>query len=68
MSTDDEDDLIFKALSHRTRRQICDLLKVEPRTTGMLCDLLPELEVVGAVDFSHAASAQRTRRSPTRHG
>ena len=44
MSTDDENDLIFKALSHRTRRQICDLLKGEPRTTGMLCDLLPELD------------------------
>jgi DNA-binding transcriptional ArsR family regulator len=44
MSTEDENDLIFKALSHRTRRQICDLLKAEPRTTGMLCELLPELD------------------------
>ena len=44
MSTEDENDLIFKALSHRKRRQICDLLKVEPRTTGMLCDLFPELD------------------------
>lgn len=44
MSTEDENDLIFKALSHRTRRQICDLLKGEPRTTGMLCALLPELD------------------------
>ncbi|KRA50354.1 ArsR/SmtB family transcription factor [Devosia sp. Root635] len=44
MSTEDENDLIFKALSHRTRRQICDLLKVEPRTTGMLCALMPALD------------------------
>lgn len=44
MSTEDENDLIFKALSHRTRRQICDLLKADPRTTGMLCDLLPGID------------------------
>jgi DNA-binding transcriptional ArsR family regulator len=44
MSTNDQDDLIFKALSHRARRQLLDLLKGEPRTTGMLCDLLPELD------------------------
>ena len=43
MSTEDENDSIFKALSHRARRHILDLLKDEPRTTGMLCDLLPEL-------------------------
>ena len=44
MSTEDENDLIFKALSHRSRRRIVDLLKTEPRTTGMLCDLIPELD------------------------
>ena len=44
MSTDDQDDLIFKALSHRVRRQLLDLLKVEPRTTGALCELMPELD------------------------
>jgi DNA-binding transcriptional ArsR family regulator len=44
MSTEDENDLIFKALSHRVRRQLLDLLKVDSRTTGMLCDLLPELD------------------------
>ena len=44
MSTEDENDLIFKALSHRMRRQLLDLLKLESRTTGMLCDLLPELD------------------------
>lgn len=44
MSTVEEDDLLFKALGHRTRRQILDLLKTEPRTTGMLCDLIPEID------------------------
>ncbi len=44
MSTEDENDLIFKALSHRARRRLLDLLKVEPRTTGMLCDLMPEID------------------------
>ncbi|MEO8685029.1 MAG: helix-turn-helix domain-containing protein [Devosia sp.] len=44
MSTEDENDAIFKALSHRVRRQLLDFLKAEPRTTGMLCTLLPELD------------------------
>ena len=44
MSTEDENDLIFKALSHRVRRQLLDLLKVESRTTGVLCELMPELD------------------------
>lgn len=44
MSTEDDNDAIFKALGHRVRRRILDLLKSEPRTTGMLCDLMPELD------------------------
>ena len=44
MSNEDEADLIFKALGHRVRRQILDLLKAEPRTTGMLCALIPALD------------------------
>jgi len=44
MSTEDEEDLIFKALANRTRRQLLDHLKAEPRTTGMLCELMPELD------------------------
>ena len=44
MSTEDENDLIFKALSHRTRRQICDLLKAGPCKTGSLCDRMPTLD------------------------
>lgn len=44
MSTDDEDDLIFRALGNRSRRKILDLLRRESRTTGKLCELLPELD------------------------
>lgn len=44
MSIEDENDSLFKALGHRARRQILDMLKAGPRTTGMLCDQLPELD------------------------
>ena len=44
MSTEDTDDLIFKALGHRVRRRMLDHLKVASRTTGMLCTLFPELD------------------------
>ena len=44
MSTEDQDDRIFKALGHRVRRQILDLLKAGPRTTGALCEQLPGLD------------------------
>lgn len=35
---DDQDDLLFKALADARRREILDLLKAGPRTTGDLCD------------------------------
>lgn len=41
---DDRDDALFKALAHRTRRRLLDALKGGPRTTGMLCEALPELD------------------------
>lgn len=44
MSTDDDDDALFRALGHRARRRILDALKAGPRTTGMLCELVPELD------------------------
>jgi len=44
MSSEDEADLIFKALGHRVRRQVLDLLKAEPLTTGMLCERFPALD------------------------
>ena len=44
MSIEDQNDAIFKALGHRVRRHILDALRAEPRTTGALCELLPELD------------------------
>ena len=44
MSREVEADLIFKALGHRVRRSILDLLKAEPLTTGMLCARFAELD------------------------
>jgi DNA-binding transcriptional ArsR family regulator len=38
MSRADQEDLVFKALADRRRREILDLLKVSARTTGELCD------------------------------
>lgn len=37
MSRDKNDDLIYKALADRRRREILDLLKDEPKTTGEIC-------------------------------
>ncbi len=37
MSNSYKHDLIFKALSDRRRREILDLLKDKPKTTGELC-------------------------------
>lgn len=44
MSSEEENDTIFKALSHRIRRHILDLLRDKPHTTGMLCDHLSEID------------------------
>lgn len=44
MSTDDLDDLIFKALGHRIRRRMLDILKEGPATTGSLCLKFSELD------------------------
>ena len=44
MSNEDENDLIFKALGHRMRRRIVDFLKLEPRTTGMLCEAFDDMD------------------------
>ena len=40
----DKDDRVFRALSHATRRQILDLLRAAPRTTGEICARFPRLD------------------------
>ena len=40
----DKDDRVFRALSHATRRQILDLLRTAPRTTGEICARFPRLD------------------------
>ena len=37
MSRDKYDDLVYKALADSRRREILDLLKEDPRTTGDIC-------------------------------
>jgi len=39
-----DDDLVFKALASPLRRRMLDALKEEPRTTGALCALFPEID------------------------
>jgi DNA-binding transcriptional ArsR family regulator len=41
---EEELDRVLKALAHRTRRRIVDLLAERPRTTGELCAAFPELD------------------------
>lgn len=44
MSTDDQLDLVFKALANPIRRTICDELRKRPLTTTQLCQCFPELD------------------------
>jgi DNA-binding transcriptional ArsR family regulator len=44
MSTESDDDRVFKALGHYRRRQILDRLKDHPQTTGALCAAMPDLD------------------------
>jgi DNA-binding transcriptional ArsR family regulator len=44
MSTELEDDRVFRALAHHRRRSLLDHLKDEPRTTGALCDLFADMD------------------------
>jgi DNA-binding transcriptional ArsR family regulator len=37
-------ELVFKALANEVRREILDLLKAKPRTTGDLCSHFPDLD------------------------
>ena len=44
MSSDDQNDRVFKALSAAIRRDILDALKDRPQTTGALCARFPALD------------------------
>ena len=44
MSSEKNDDLIFKALADGRRRKLLDLLRDEPKTTADLCKEFPELD------------------------
>lgn len=44
MSTEDDLDLIFKALANPIRRRICDELRPRPLTTSQLCLCFPEID------------------------
>ncbi len=44
MSTDNENDRIFKALANPTRRAILDVLRDDPQVTGELCAHFPTLD------------------------
>jgi DNA-binding transcriptional ArsR family regulator len=44
MSSDAQSDLVFRALSASTRRDILDALKDRPQTTGELCGRFPALD------------------------
>lgn len=44
MMVEDQEDMLFKALGHRARRRMLDLMKDGPKTTGALCEALPELD------------------------
>ena len=44
MSTEAQDDAVFKALAHARRRLMLDELKDGPKTTGALCDLFSDMD------------------------
>ena len=44
MSREKIEDLVYKALADRRRREILDLLKDEPKTTGAICDHFRSLD------------------------
>ncbi|WP_340647193.1 helix-turn-helix domain-containing protein [Phenylobacterium sp.] len=69
MSTDDADDLVFKALADRRRREILDMLKSAPRTTGELCahfagalDRCTVMQHIGVLERAELIIARREGR------
>ncbi|MDX3927341.1 MAG: metalloregulator ArsR/SmtB family transcription factor [Shinella sp.] len=44
MSSESDDDAIFKALANAKRRQLLDAIKDAPQTTGALCEQFAEMD------------------------
>ncbi len=44
MSRKKNDDLVFKALADGRRREMLDVLRDDPKTTGAICDYFPDLD------------------------
>jgi DNA-binding transcriptional ArsR family regulator len=70
MSTAAADDLVFKALADSRRREILDLLKDAPRTTGDLCqhfaaslDRCTVMQHIGVLERAELIIARREGRS-----
>ena len=44
MSSESKDDLVFKALAHLAAAACSTRSRMQPRTTGTLCDAFPEMD------------------------
>jgi len=44
MSSESQEDAVFKALANGKRRQMLDAIKDAPLTTGALCERFPEMD------------------------
>ena len=68
-----DEDAVFKALANRTRREILDALRDNPRTTGDLCARLPGLDRctvmqhLGVLEDAGLVIAQRKGRERWNH-
>jgi len=74
MSSAAQDDLLFKALADGRRREILDLLKDAPRTTGDLCrhfeaqlDRCTVMQHLGVLERAELVIARREGRSRWNH-
>jgi len=74
MSSATQDDLLFKALADGRRREILDLLKDAPRTTGDLCrhfeatlDRCTVMQHLGVLERAELVIARREGRSRWNH-
>jgi DNA-binding transcriptional ArsR family regulator len=70
MSTAARDDSVFKALADSRRREILDLLKTGPRTTGHLCahfasslDRCTVMQHIGVLERAELIVARREGRN-----